>query len=112
LPRLWPVLYSRVSVVIDNISKSTDILIRTVPLTVFRLVILAATGVSLPAATAVALLAALLTTVVAAFALALIPDRVGQQFDRLHRDVRVVADDQQFAATRALLGGLVTNGQT
>lgn len=59
-----------------------------------------------------ALLAALLTTVVAAFALALIPDRVRQQFDRLHRDLRVVAGDQQFAAPRALLRGLVTNGQT
>ena len=60
-----------------------------------------------------ALLAALLTTVVAAFfALALIPDRVRQQFDRLHRDGRVVAGDQQFAAPRALLGRLVANGQT
>src|SRR4051794_2012725 len=64
------------------------------PLTIFRLVVLAATGVSLPAAIAVALLAALLTAVVAAFfALALIPDRVRQQFDRLHRDGRVVAGD-------------------
>src|ERR1035441_5411715 len=94
------------------VSKSTDVLNRTLPLTVFWLVIFAATGVSLPAAIAVALLAALLTTVVATFAPAIIPDRVGQQFDCLHRDVRVVAGDQQFAAARALLGGIVTNGQT
>ena len=86
--------------------------ITAIPLTVFfSLVIIAATGVSLPAGIAVALLAALLMTVVATFASAILPDRVGQHFDRLYRDVRVVAGDQQFAAARTLFGGLVANGQ-
>jgi len=96
---------SRPLIRIDLLSRRTGFL------TVFR-VLVVATRVSLRAAIRVGLVAASLAAFIAAlFTVALIPDRVGQQFDGLHRDRRVVAGDEQFAAAGALFGCLVADGE-
>jgi len=53
----------------------------------------------------------LAAVVAALFTTTLVPDRVGQQFERLHWNRGVVAGNDQFAASRALLGRLVADRQ-